>query len=331
LELRDSEGTLLGPPLTIEQSEHIDPRTLQLHATAYEGFCERQVDGRLEGWAWNVCIPQLPVILEIQRDGEVVDFVRADRFRLDLVDAGKRNGSCGFSVALPIPPLGALNPEVTLRIAGTGFQLQYLTLMKDPVQVLSPHVTAGEQAHVIEQQLLSMGGGHPNVAQSETPGGAVMQHATERALALTALESRLHDALGAQKSRLDRQEAILAAVKGTVDNLVRTWLQVRNDIALLRADFEALHTSKKMTERDGPSVHEDFSAEKSSLLDRTAMDNVIHSQSTALAGQHSPAVPAPNATTQMATGIVKPPEQQQSINSRRKRKVGPAVQRRKTT
>jgi len=322
LELRDTEGTLLGPSLTIEHSDHIDPRTLRLYATAYEGFCERQVDGRLEGWAWNTCIPQLPVILEVSLEGEVHDFVRADRFRHDLVEAGKRNGSCGFSVVVPAQKSENPAYEVALKIAGTGFDLQFLTSMQSIAQVPLRHEAAGEQVHPIEQQLLSMGGGHPNVAQSETPGGSVMQYASERELAFTALEAKIRDALGAQNSRFDRQEAILAAVKGTVDNLVRTWLQVRNDIALLRADFAAVQATMTVMPSDAPGAHKDLFERKASSPAQVTKDNIGHSQSTTSAGLRSSPKPAPHAAAQVTSGVTKPPGRARSTSSIRKRKAG---------
>jgi hypothetical protein len=233
LELRDTEGTLLGPSLTVQQSEHIDPKTFRLSALAYEGFCDRETDGRREGWIWNLCIPQLPVILEVMVETETVDFIKADRFRPDLMEAGKRDGSCSFSVA--VPPPNVTNPEIILRIVGTTFHLQHLN--KD-AHILS--LQDNTQVTAIEQQLLSMGGGHPSTVHPETSGTNV-QYVMGHESMLQAFEARLREALREQGNRLDRQESILAATRGTIDNLVRTWLQIQNEVALLRADLAAFH------------------------------------------------------------------------------------------
>jgi len=243
LELRDSVGTLLGPPLRIEQSDHLDLQTLGPSATAYEGFCDREVNGRLEGWVWNMCIPQLPVILEVLSKGEIVNVIKADRFRPDLKEAGKRNGSCGFSIALPLLQPGMAHQDISLRIAGTMLDLQRLN---EEGRALSWHDATHVQVPAIEQQLLSMGGGHPNTAYPETPaGGAGTHYVAEREAAFRDLEIRLQEALRSQNSRLDGQEAILAATRGTIDNLVRTWLQLRNEIALLREELASFRELPK--------------------------------------------------------------------------------------
>jgi hypothetical protein len=322
LELRDTEGTLLSPPLTIEQPEYIDTRTLQLSTSAYEGFCDQEVGGRLEGWVWNMCVPQLPVILEVLLDGDVLHIAKADRFRDDLMDAGKRGGSCGFSVPIPLLPPGKTSSEISLRIAGTGFHLKRLTMTKDQPQA---HQPARERVPALEQQLLAMGGGHPNVIFPESPSGAVSQPAIEPTM--KDIEAKLREALGVQNGRLNRQEAILAAVKGTTDNLVRTWLQIRNEVALLHADLAKLQAqisgAPAATNRGMPTTVVPAKEVTTDGIDRAPTVVPVERQSAAM--------PSANANNPTVSRVRKQSERKRSVVDVQKRKIVPDNQRRSRT
>ncbi len=56
--------------------------------------------GRLEGWALDLANPELPVLLEVVLDGEVLATVLAANYRHDLFVAGFGRGYCSYSIEL---------------------------------------------------------------------------------------------------------------------------------------------------------------------------------------------------------------------------------------
>lgn len=235
VELRDTNGRQLGDPLTIERAEHLQSGTLRPLPTAYEGFCEQQTGERLEGWVWNQCVPGLPVVLEIVRNGTVCASIVADQFRPDLADAGKRGGYCGFAFALD--DRAGPTDAITVRVAGTRFRLRDLASEKFAVQYGAHHRADG--AYIAGPSV-------PGTSHERAPGTRpfiTLQQAEPDIVDFAVdsrFDSKVHDRLKAQEDRLSQQEAMLNAVSGTVDNLVRAWLQVSNDISRLRVDIAAL-------------------------------------------------------------------------------------------
>ena len=115
-----------------------DPAAVPLPPTApphYEGRLEICTDREVLGWAWDRNNPQA-VFVSIVVDGDPVCTVVADQPRADLKAAGKREGACGYCIALPdryrdgtVREVRAVvlhaNPEVligrgTTRPSGTG-------------------------------------------------------------------------------------------------------------------------------------------------------------------------------------------------------------------
>jgi glycosyltransferase involved in cell wall biosynthesis len=77
---------------------------------------------RLVGWAMDTDEPVRPVGLEILIDGEIRKSVLANRFRLDLAEAGIGDGHHAFVVALPeLSPLAA--HEIRVRRETDGAEL----------------------------------------------------------------------------------------------------------------------------------------------------------------------------------------------------------------
>ena len=67
-----------------------------------EGFADQTQGAIIRGWAWIAARPQTVVRIDLlDRAGAVVASGRADRFRGDLKDAGKRDGGCSFDLHLP--------------------------------------------------------------------------------------------------------------------------------------------------------------------------------------------------------------------------------------
>jgi len=83
-----------------------------------EGFVDTASGPVLTGWAMDVDHPHLPVLLEIIRDMAVIGTVLACNFRLDLQQAGKADGRCAFSFAVPRGPA-----TYTVRRAADGADL----------------------------------------------------------------------------------------------------------------------------------------------------------------------------------------------------------------
>jgi hypothetical protein len=69
---------------------------------------------KIEGWAQDPDYPELPVLLEILLEDQVIGTVLACDFRKDLLEAGLGQGRCSFVFDSPVK----LRPELagTLRI-----------------------------------------------------------------------------------------------------------------------------------------------------------------------------------------------------------------------
>jgi hypothetical protein len=90
-------------------------------ASAYEGWVDGLMDGRVCGWCWRKGRPD-PVSLELSIDGQrVATFVAADR-RDDLEQAGIGTGRHGFFSPIA---LRGLPPEavIAVKVAGTDIEI----------------------------------------------------------------------------------------------------------------------------------------------------------------------------------------------------------------
>jgi hypothetical protein len=99
------------------------------------------VDGdRISGWAWNSAFPNSPVRVDVFADGELlITGVLANRFREDLLEAGKGNGKHAFEFATPFQLLDDSPHEISAKVWGP-----LVELAGSPQQVLlsEPVVTA---------------------------------------------------------------------------------------------------------------------------------------------------------------------------------------------
>jgi hypothetical protein len=82
-------------------------------------------DGRtITGWAWDSSRPDSPVEVVILDGDRPLATVTADRFRPDLLGAGKGNGRHGFIYPMPTKLKDGRKHHVAVRIAGTDFDLR---------------------------------------------------------------------------------------------------------------------------------------------------------------------------------------------------------------
>jgi hypothetical protein len=78
----------------------------------------------VEGWAWDPAQPDTPLRVNIYVDDTLLAIVVADRFRPDLMQAGKGNGRHGFIYPLPAHLPGAAPQLIRVTISGTGAPLR---------------------------------------------------------------------------------------------------------------------------------------------------------------------------------------------------------------
>jgi len=91
----------------------------------YEGFHEDTSCLVVRGWAWDRRRPDQPVEVALSDGDAPVATVRADRFRQDLLDAGKGNGPHAFECTGPRALRDGRPHRLHARIAGTGAALRH--------------------------------------------------------------------------------------------------------------------------------------------------------------------------------------------------------------
>ncbi len=96
-----------------------------------EDSCQFHIDqegAEFVGWIRKPSAPTHRVVIELLADGDVVAETVANVFRQDLLDAGKGDGTCGFSVRLPSHLWGQDHLEVSLREKGNDSPFHKTTL-----------------------------------------------------------------------------------------------------------------------------------------------------------------------------------------------------------
>jgi hypothetical protein len=130
--------TLLRP-VVARASQDIVPGPLS-------GYIERvRGDWKLDGWAHDASHPELPVLLEIVLEGQVIGSVLACDLRADLLKAGFGQGRCSFTFISPIKLRPALLATLQVRRALDGA----------PVPV-SKSILGAAPEHVIVKPRLSI-------------------------------------------------------------------------------------------------------------------------------------------------------------------------------
>ncbi|MCC7011898.1 MAG: radical SAM protein [Planctomycetes bacterium] len=90
----------------------------------YEGFVDDCDSTCVVGWCWRTDRPSERVTVVVRRAGVEVARGVADRFRRDLLHAGKGDGSHAFHVELPAELLREHDRQrLSIGVEGTGFEL----------------------------------------------------------------------------------------------------------------------------------------------------------------------------------------------------------------
>lgn len=90
---------------------------------SFEGFLDIANCSQIVGWAYDADNPDTHLDVDIYSDGNFILTVPANRFRQDLLDAGKGNGEHGFSLRLPASLNDGQQHAITVNVSGTLFVL----------------------------------------------------------------------------------------------------------------------------------------------------------------------------------------------------------------
>lgn len=114
-----------------------------------EGSVDGFTAGALRGWVWLPGQPEVDAVVEVVcGDTEVATFV-ANEFRQDLLDAGKREGMCGFTIRFGDRSLIGRSVAVNVRVGDGGRALLGTATIGEPERgstglSLMPVVMVGE-------------------------------------------------------------------------------------------------------------------------------------------------------------------------------------------
>jgi hypothetical protein len=132
LQLHSRTGGLLGDPLVINHPRELSTVVQGLGASSFEGYVDYVADGYVTGWAWKPADPAEQVAVELM-EGEIrLDRALASIHRQDLASCGKRGGSCGFRLELPISLLDDRVHVLHVIIANTQIKLSGCSLTFGP-------------------------------------------------------------------------------------------------------------------------------------------------------------------------------------------------------
>ena len=129
---RDADQPPAAPPPAGAPAAHPD--------TAYSGFLEAVNDTQIVGWAWDRNRPDEAVTVNILDGKRLLESVKADGLRRDLVDAKCGTGKYGFLVSMPASMKDGQLHEIHAVVADTNFELEH---SPKPYQLI-PKKTAGK-------------------------------------------------------------------------------------------------------------------------------------------------------------------------------------------
>ncbi|MFY9573627.1 MAG: hypothetical protein WAV20_19690 [Blastocatellia bacterium] len=99
------------------------PKTVNCSVAAFEGFHDAANCPEISGWAWDANQPNTPISVDIYSDNVLVTTVSANQFRQDLLNAGKGNGSHGFTFVTPASLKNGQPHSIRVKFAGTNTDL----------------------------------------------------------------------------------------------------------------------------------------------------------------------------------------------------------------
>lgn len=90
---------------------------------SYEGWHDGADCNFIYGWGWDRNQPNTPISVDIYADGILIGTVTADRFRQDLLAAGKGNGYHGFIMQTPASLRDGQPHTIRVRFTGSVLNL----------------------------------------------------------------------------------------------------------------------------------------------------------------------------------------------------------------
>jgi glycosyltransferase involved in cell wall biosynthesis len=104
----------------------------------YQGYLDLITQEYIRGWIWNKYLQNNPVQLNIYDYDELIATITANKFRLDIFEEGKGNGSYGFLFLLPDRFHDGEPHLIRVKVAGKSYELNG-----------SPYLFTSNQAHGI--------------------------------------------------------------------------------------------------------------------------------------------------------------------------------------
>jgi hypothetical protein len=102
------------------------PSTQSKASAAYEGFLEKVACDAVSGWAWDASQPDAALTIDLYDGDRLLASTVADRFRQDLLDAGKGKGRHLFVEATPREIKDDQPHSIRALVRGTSFTLKPL-------------------------------------------------------------------------------------------------------------------------------------------------------------------------------------------------------------
>ena len=101
------------------------PQTLMCNGPAYEGFLDGADCNTIRGWAWDGKQPDTPLDVDFYIDNDSFRSIEvlADKFRQDLLDAGKGNGFHSFVFSTPTFLKDGHPHSIRAKFSGTSIDL----------------------------------------------------------------------------------------------------------------------------------------------------------------------------------------------------------------
>jgi glycosyltransferase involved in cell wall biosynthesis len=89
----------------------------------YEGHHDEATCIAISGWAWDANRPNTPLFVDIYDSDTLIVTLKADKFRQDLVYAGKGDGRHAFHFAVPPWLKDGRQHLIRVKVSGTNFDL----------------------------------------------------------------------------------------------------------------------------------------------------------------------------------------------------------------
>jgi GT2 family glycosyltransferase len=105
------------------------------------GFVDCADWNEIGGWCFDPVLPNVPLVIEIVHDTQVICRIEANKFRADLVEVGAGTGHHGFSIRLPHRLFETLRVHLRVRVAGRDIDLEGSPIVLENAEALLGHET----------------------------------------------------------------------------------------------------------------------------------------------------------------------------------------------